>query len=183
MRYMNTARSLLLSILLLMSAAIVVCADDVDDRNDYDETARVARISLIAGDVSLQRAGTHKWEHAALNFPLVEGDRLATGADSHVEIQIDARNFVRVGAYATIDIVTLRAEGVALSLPEGTATVRLARFDHAREYFEIDAPKTTIAAELTGLYRLDVTKDGRVRVTARDGGRARLYSDTSGFTL
>ena len=184
MRYMNTARSLLLSILLLTSAAAAArAADDTDDRYDYDETARVARISLIAGDVSLQRAGTHKWERAALNFPLVEGDRLATGANSHVEIQIDARNFVRVGAYATLDVVTLRAEGVALSLPEGTATLRLARFDHEHEYFEIDAPKTTIAAELKGLYRLDVEKDGRVRVAARDGGRARVYSDTSGFVL
>ncbi|HEX8424001.1 MAG TPA: DUF6600 domain-containing protein, partial [Pyrinomonadaceae bacterium] len=120
---------------------------------------------------------------AALNLPLVEGDRLATGAGARVEIQIDARNFVRLGEYSTLDIVTLRDEGVALSVPEGTATLRLARFDNDREYFEIDAPKTTLAAEQKGAYRLDVAQNGNVRVTVREGGRARLYSETSGFTL
>ncbi|HEX8180462.1 MAG TPA: DUF6600 domain-containing protein [Pyrinomonadaceae bacterium] len=188
MSYKITARTLLLSILLLTllgltASARAAAASDDETTYDYDETARVARISLLSGDVSLRRAGTNKWEHAALNFPLVEGDRLATGPNSHVEVQIDARNFVRLGEYATLDLVTLRAEGVALSLPAGTATLRLARFDHDHEYFEIDAPKTTIAAEQRGLYRLDVAESGSVRVTVRDGARARLYSDTSGFTL
>lgn len=192
MRYKTLARSFL-SLLLLLTivhfAATLARAAADDDNNDdnysddYEETARVARISLLAGDVSLRRAGSDKWERAALNAPLVEGDRLATGASSRVEIQIDARNFVRVGEYATLDIVTLRDEGVALSLPEGTATLRLARFDHAHEYFEIDAPGTTIAAERTGLYRLDVEHDGKVRVSVRDSGLARIYSESSGFTL
>ena len=154
-----------------------------DDEDDYDEQARVVRISLLRGDVSLKRAGSKKWERATLNFPLVEGDRLATGSDSRVEIQIDAYNFVHLGEYSVLDVVTLRDEGIALSLAEGTASVRLARFDRDREYFEVDAPKTTMAAQQRGLYRLDVARSGSVRVTVRDGGRARIYSETSGFTL
>jgi hypothetical protein len=157
--------------------------DEEADDAGYEETARVVRVSMLRGDVSLRRAGSKNWEKAALNLPLVEGDRLATGADARLEIQIDARNFVRLGEYATLDIVTLREEGVALSVPEGTATLRLANFDKDREYFEIDAPKTTLAAEQKGSYRLDVAQNGNVRVTVRDGGRARLYSETSGFTL
>jgi hypothetical protein len=191
MRHRTLAHSFLSLLLLLtafhFAAQRARAADDNDDKyaddNGYEETARVARISLLAGDVSLRRAGSNKWERAALNTPLVEGDRLATGAASRVEIQIDSRNFVRVGEYSTVDVVTLRDAGVALSLPEGTATLRLARFDHAHEYFEIDAPGTTIAAEQKGLYRLDVDKDGKVRVAVREGGRARLYSESSGFTL
>ena len=154
-----------------------------DDDHDYEETARVARVSLLRGDVSLRRAGSQKWERAALNLPLVEGDRLATGSDARLEIQIDARNFIRLGEYATIDIITLREEGVALSVAEGTATLRLARFESGREYFEIDAPGSTIAAEKRGVYRLDVAQSSDVRVTVRDGGRARIYSESSGFTL
>lgn len=153
------------------------------DDYDYEETARVVRVSLIHGDVSLRRAGSKKWERATLNLPLVEGDRLATGQDSRIEIQIDSRNFVRVGEYATLDIVTLRNEGIALSLAEGTATVRLARFNRDHEYFEIDAPKTTVAAEKTGTYRLDVSSNGKVVVAVRNDGRARIYNETSGFTL
>jgi len=186
MRRSSLALPSLLSLLLLFTFSNFALASEDDryaDDDGYEETARVARVSLIRGDVSVRRAGSNKWERATLNLPLVEGDRLATGPDSHLEIQIDARNFIRVGEYATLDIVTLRDEGVALSLPEGTATLRLARFDREREYFEIDAPGSTVAAERAGLYRLDVTREGRVRVTVRDDGRARIYNENSGFTL
>jgi hypothetical protein len=157
--------------------------DEADDGDEYDVKARVVRISLITGDVNLKRSGNTDWERVRLNFALVEGDTIATDRDSRVEIQIDARNFVRLGSNSVLKIVTLRDEGVALSVVEGTASVRLAKFDHDHEYFEIDAPKTTLAAEKKGLYRIDVSREGRVRLSARDGGRARIYSDTSGFAL
>lgn len=165
----------------------VAAASDADVKpytDEYDVTARVARVSLLRGDVQLLRAGINqRWERATLNLPLVEGDTLATGHDAHVEIQVDARNFVRVGEDASLRLVTLRDEGIAFSLEAGTAIVRLARFDRDKEYFEMDGPKTTVAAERTGLYRMDVSPNGNVRVTVRDNGQARIYSDTSGFTL
>src|SRR6266576_602786 len=154
-----------------------------EEGDEYDVKARVVRISLITGDVNLKRKGNTDWERAKLNFPLVEGDTVSTDPDARVEIQIDARNFVRLGANSVLRIVTLRDEGVALSVVEGSASVRLAKFDRDKEYFEVDAPKTTLAAEKKGLYRIDVSREGRVRLTARDGGRARIYSETSGFAL
>jgi hypothetical protein len=173
---------LLLAALLSVAAPEARAADD-EYEDEYEEHARVCRISLLRGEVSLKRAGDPEWESAKLNLPLVEGDTLTTGRDSRLEIQIDARNFVRVGPDSALRVVTLREEGIALSLSEGTATLRLARFDADREYFEVDAPKTTMAAERSGLYRLDVAPSGTVRVTVRDEGRARIYSETSGFTL
>jgi hypothetical protein len=168
----------------LVSPIITRAADE--DPDEYDVKARVVRISLLTGEVNLKRNGNTDWERARLNSPLVEGDLISTGStdpESRVEIQIDARNFVRLGANSILRIVTLRAEGVALSLVEGTASLRLAEFDRDHEYFEVDAPKTTLAAEKSGLYRIDVGKDGHVRLTARDGGRARIYSEKSGFAL
>ncbi|HEX8722922.1 MAG TPA: DUF6600 domain-containing protein, partial [Pyrinomonadaceae bacterium] len=170
-----------LSFLLLLTPAARAADDTYDD--EYEEHARVLRVSLIKGEVSLKRAGEDEWETARLNAPLVEGDVLATGRDSRLEIQADARNFVRVGPDSVLKVVTLRDEGIAVSVSEGTATVRLARFDRDKEYFEVDAPGTTVAAEKAGLYRVDVERDGSVRVTVRDDGRARLYSQDSGFVL
>src|ERR1700741_3269701 len=178
--------SLVLSAFLLtfLSISITARADDDDDADDdYDVKARVVRISLIDGEVNLKRNGNEDFEPARLNYPLVEGDTVVTDRESRLEIQIDARNFVRLAANSTLRIVTLRDEGIALSVVEGTATVRLAKFDHTREYFEIDAPRTTMAAEKEGSYRIDVPRTGRVRLTVRDGGSARIYSDTSGFAL
>src|SRR5690242_6232113 len=176
--------SLLVFLLTFFSITITARAfDDDDDSDDYDVKDRVVRISLITGEVNLKRKGNQDWEPARLNYPLIEGDTIATDKESRMEIQIDARNFVRVAPGSVLRIVTLRDEGIALSVVEGTAIVRLVRFDRSREYFEVDAPRTTMAAEKPGVYRIDVPQDGRVRLTVRDGGSARIYSDTSGFTL
>src|SRR5678815_801600 len=174
--------SFLFLLLTVFSYNLTIRAAD-DEADDYDVKARVVRISLIAGEVTLKRNGNTDWERARLNFPLVEGDTIATDRDSRLELQFDGRNFVRLSSSSVLKIVTLRDEGVALSLIEGTAILRLSKFDHEKEYFEVDAPRTTMAAQKTGLYRIDAPREGRVRLTVRDGGRARIYSDTSGFIL
>src|SRR5918998_1688028 len=108
----------------------------------------------------------------------------AVRADDTEEEEYDeTARVVRVGGDSVLRVVSLREAGVAFSLSEGVATVRLARFDRDQEYFELDAPGTTLAAEERGVYRVDVSRDGRVRLAVRDGGRARIYSETSGFTL
>src|SRR5215212_2967494 len=137
---MRSARRLSTIVLLLfltLFTTIIVRAND-EEADQYDVKARVVRLSLISGDVSLKRKGNTDWERARLNFPLVEGDTVATDRGSRLEIQIDARNFVRLGSESTLKITALRDEGVALGLVEGTATVRLSRFDRKKEYFEID---------------------------------------------
>jgi hypothetical protein len=135
--------------LTVLFTAIPARAFDDDEPDDYDVKARVVRISLIGGEVNLKRVGNTDWERARLNFPLVEGDTIATDADSRLEIQIDARNFVRLGPSSALKILTLRDEGIALGVFEGTAVIRLARFDRQKEYFEIDAPHSTLAAAAT----------------------------------
>src|SRR3954467_6938885 len=114
-----TALLFLLSAMLLLTPAARAADDTYENDDEYEERARVLRVSLLKGEVSLKRAGNDEWEDARLNTPLVEGDVLSTGRDSRGEIQADARNFVRVGPDSVIKIVTLRDEGIALSLSEG----------------------------------------------------------------
>ena len=183
MRVSRQKTILLLSTFLLTLFSITVRADDNDDADDYDVKARVMRISTLDGGVNVKHSDTNDWEAAKLNYPLIEGDTVATTDNSKLEIQVDARNFIRLSGNSVLRIITLRDEGIAVSAVEGTVTVRLANFDRKRGYFEIDAPRSTLAAERNGLYRIDVPKNGRVRLTVREGGSARIYSDTSGFAL
>src|SRR6266403_4044241 len=69
----------------------------------------VACLSLIKGDVSAQRGDTGDWAAAALNQPLVSGDRISTGDGSQAELQLDHSNILRLGnnAQAKIAILTL----------------------------------------------------------------------------
>ena len=173
-----------------LCACTVAFGEPSDDTRDNYENLRVARITVARGDVQIRRAGQREWEEAAANVPLLEGDRLATGENSRVEIQLNNRNYLRVDENSLLQIVTLRNEGTAVSLPEGSVSLRLADFKRDREYFEIDAPDTTISAKKEGLYRVDAptndrrrNEDREVLVTITGGGEARVYTQNSGFSI
>lgn len=157
----------------------------VADDDVPDVTARVARISFISGDVEIRRIGGENWEKAALNLPIVEGDEITTNADARLEIQFSLYSHLRLNENSYLKVVNLKDEGIAVSLSQGTLNLRLAEFDKDRSYFEIDAPKTTVAVQRAGMYRVDSGKQGdsEIRVTAGEDGEARVYSDNAGFTL
>ena len=93
----------------------------LDDDADFpDTTSRVARISFIRGDVQIRRIGSTDWEKATLNLPIVEGDELATSGGSRLEIQFNNFSHLRLDENASLKIAVLRAEGIAVSLSQGT---------------------------------------------------------------
>ncbi len=161
-----------------------VFANFTDD--DIPEvTAKVARISFLRGDVQIRRAGSEDWERAVQNLPIVEGDEIATEANARLEIQFDTYRFLRLDENAYLTFTSLRDEGIAVSLPQGSLSVRILEFDDDSGFFEIDAPKTTIAVQRAGMYRVDAGSkdDAEIRVTVTNDGEARIYSESSGLTL
>ena len=87
---MRSPKLLPLAALLLLPLLLAPADARADDDDEYEEHTRVARVSLIRGEVSLKRAGDAEWEACKLNLALVEGDTLATGRDSRLEIPVDA---------------------------------------------------------------------------------------------
>ncbi|CAN5245088.1 hypothetical protein BH10ACI1_BH10ACI1_14980 [soil metagenome] len=156
-----------------------------DDEYTPQVTARVARITFLKGDVQIKRAGNESWEIAAQNLPLGEGDEITTSDEARIEIQFDSYNHLRLSENSYLKLTTLRDDGIAVSLPQGTLILRVSEFDKDKSFFEIDAPKTTLAVQQTGMYRVDAgdSKSTEVRVTATEKGEARIYSGNSGFTL
>lgn len=163
----------------------VFAAPDDEDRADY-ENARVARISFVRGDVQVRRADSREWEEVVPNLPLTAGDRVATGQDAIVEIQFDRDNYLRLAENSILKIVTLSDGGVAVGLPEGALSLRIGRYKKDREFFEIDAPETTVAIEREGLYRVDApaqTRSLELLLTVRDNGQARVYTENSAYAV
>ncbi len=157
----------------------------IDDENVPDVTARVARISFLAGEAQIRRAEGGDWEKATLNLPVVEGDEITTGADARLEIQFDNNQHLRLAENSYLKITNLKDGGIAVSLSVGTMIARITRYDKDRAFFEIDAPKTTIAVQKAGVYRIDAGQqsDTDIRVSVTENGEARVYSDNAGFTL
>lgn len=183
---MHSTKKILGAVLIFLPlfASLGVSAAVIDDEVP-EVTARVARISFIRGEAQIRRSGGEEWERASLNLPLVEGDEIATDPGGRVEIQFNSYTHIRLSENSYFKLGVLRDEGVAVSLPEGTLSLRIWEFDKNRTYFEIDAPKTTIAVQQAGEYRVDAGKPGdqEIRVTVTEQGEARVYTEASGFTV
>ncbi len=160
-------------------------AFETDDDYTPQVTARVARITFLNGDVQIKRNGVESWEKATNNLPLAEGDELTTSSDARLEIEFDNHNHLRLANNSYLKITTLRDGGIAVSLPQGTLNLRVSQFDKDSEFFEIDAPKTTVAVQKEGMYRIDSgdASSSEIRLTTTEKGEARIYSGNSGFTL
>lgn len=187
---MKPQKWLLTAIIALAAVVSAFGVTYVEDDTMPEVRDRVARISVMQGDVQIKRADSDEWEAAAANLPLVEGDEIATGEKARVEIQFENDKFARIDENSYVKIANLNYSGIALSLSQGSLQVSLlGSADRAedetvevQEYFEVDAPRTTVAFLQPGSYRIDAGAN-EVRVTVPGEGEARIYSAESGFTL
>src|ERR1019366_7858782 len=83
--------------------------------------AGVARISLIHGDVSTQRGDTSSWSAAALNAPVLAGDRVSTGDKARTEVQLDYANMLRLAEHSQANITSLTRSQIQIQLGRGMA--------------------------------------------------------------
>jgi uncharacterized protein DUF6600/FecR-like protein len=125
-----------------------------------DISPGVARISLIQGDVATQRGDTGDWAAAALNQPLVGGDRISTGDNSKAEAQLDHANILRLGDNSQAKIATLervqnqRAQ-IQVQIWQGLAYYTI--FKDSEAEVEMDTPNAAIRPTSDGVYRVEVT--------------------------
>ncbi len=130
-------------------------------RAQADISPGVARLSLIQGDVSTQRGDTEEWAAAALNQPLVGGDRVSTGDNSKLELQLDHGNILRLGNHSLLKIATVervqnqRAQ-IQVQIWQGLAYYSV--FKDSDAEVEIDTPNAAIRPTTKdGVYRIEVT--------------------------
>ena len=127
----------------------------------------VARISLINGDVSVQRGDSGDWVAAAINAPLVVNDNLLTGAASRAEIQFDYANMLRLSSNAEVQLSELENRRYQVQVSRGTVTLSVLRDSDAD--IEVDTPNVSVRPVKRGEYRITVGEDGQSELTVRSG--------------
>src|ERR1700730_2902770 len=126
-----------------------------------DISPGVARLSLIQGGVSTQRGDTEEWAAAALNQPLVGGDRVSTGDNSKAELQLDHGKILRLGNHSLVKIATVeRVQNergqIQVQIWQGLAYYSV--FKDSDAEVEIDTPNAAIRpTSKDGVYRIEVT--------------------------
>jgi hypothetical protein len=159
---------------------------------------RVARISLIEGEVSYQRANDSKtdWFDATLNLPLDESDQLYSGPDGRAEIQLSGRNVVRIDRHTNLRFTQFNTGTVQFALPIGVAYFRVDSLDKRQfhvvdandpgandpVYFEVDTPTVAVTFVKEGNYRINVRDDGTTEVIVRRG-QAEVYNQEIGTVV
>ncbi|MDZ7640179.1 MAG: DUF6600 domain-containing protein [Bryobacterales bacterium] len=133
----------------------------------------VARVSFLRGDVTIQRGDSGDLTEAAINAPLVSGDRILTGPGSRAEVQFDYGHFARMAPNAEVRMQELRPERYLIAVAEGT--VSFSRVDDAESEVEINTPSISVRPARRGNYRISVLPDGTTEITVRDG-QAEIFS-------
>jgi hypothetical protein len=153
---------------LAIAAPLAAAAqDDSAARSSAADGTGVARLSIIDGNVAVQRGDSGNSLSAAPNTPLLGGDYVTTGDSSRAEIQLDGYAHVRLDGDVQLRFTHLDTTERSLQLAAGTVELRL--LDGPDAVTTIDTPSIAIAARSGGRYRVSVTPDGQTRVTVRSG--------------
>ena len=132
-----------------------------------DESRGVARLSLMNGDVSVQRADSGDWVAGALNAPLLAEDRIATGPTSRAEVQFDYFHRVRIAPDSEVRLAELESRRYLLQVARGTVTFTALPGGDAQ--VEVSTPGAAVRPVDHGNYRVTVLPDGTAEITVRSG--------------
>ncbi len=159
------------ALLVLLALGASAAASREDDHADDGMRQSLARLAWLEGDVSVARGESpDDWRPGSVNAPMTTGDRVRVGKGGHVEIQL--RGVVLFLAPGTeLAFSSLARDARSLVVSSGAATVRVSEHRGAGEV-ELATPNVSVALELPGVYRIDVSTsgDGSIRVAR---GRAR----------
>jgi hypothetical protein len=128
----------------------------------------VGRISMIHGDVSTQRGDSGTWSAVVLNQPVMNGDKVSTGAGGRAEVQLDFANILRLGSNAQVNIANFTKKYIQIQVAQGL--VNYSVFGESETEPEIDTPNVAVhPAHLDGVFRIEVRPDGDTIVIVRKG--------------
>lgn len=163
--------------LCLMLMTITVSAQE--------RAIRVARVSLVEGDVNFQRSQDKRdeWFEATPNLPLDENDQVYTSSNGRTEIQLTGGNVVRLTRDTNLKITQFNNATMQFALSIGTATFRIGNLDKRKLqtvdasqadndqpiYFEVDSPVVAMTLLREGTYRINVADDGTTELIVRRG--------------
>lgn len=159
-------------------------------RAQDDPPGRVGRIAAVQGEAQVFDADEGRWVAAVPNRPFTDQDRIATGADGRVELQIGSTT-LRLAGGTEVEATRLDDEGMQFALLRGSVALRLRAAQIAAET-EIVTPEGRFTPLRAGLYRVDrrdQTSTGSVwrgelgssardlRLTLQPGERAEVWFD------
>lgn len=151
----------------------------IGQSSNADPALGVARLSVVNGDVAMQRGDSGDSIAATVNMPLVEGDALELRGASRAEVQLSRGNFVRASGDAEIHFLGLASQRFRIHLPHGTAMY--SELEGSEADIDIETPLVAIRPMKPGRYRISVTPASTIVAVRR--GEAEIAFEHSTTTV
>jgi hypothetical protein len=119
-----------------------------------DPPSQVARISVLAGNVSVEPASVNQFSAAEANYPLTTGDRLYADVGSNAELQTD-QLAVRLGQQTDLTVTAMTDTLAQFGLASGSVHLRSFGLD-PNATVELDTPNVAVTVLQAGDVRVDV---------------------------
>jgi hypothetical protein len=146
-----------------------------------DAPARVGRISLLSGPVTLTDFAADEESDASLNWPLTSQQRLTTGRLGRAEVRIGSTS-LRLDGDSVLDFNRIDDEVIQVTLQHGSAALRVKNREQLRE-IDFLTPRERVILEDVGRYRIDVDRTAGVSAITVNVGSARVVSGRTNFVV
>jgi hypothetical protein len=146
-----------------------------------DPPSRVARLSLMEGDVSIAPAGTDEWAQAVLNRPLTSGDRIWVDGDGRAELQVGSAT-IHLSGGTTFSFLDLDDESLRMSVTDGAISIRVRR-KLEREVIEVSTPNAVVALLHPGEYSVEINDTGNQTTVRTRSGESQVRGDDGTYLV
>src|SRR6185437_7219600 len=164
---------------LLVSAG--VCSQTPPADADSDPPARVGRMSYLNGAVSYSPAGNDEWVEAAVNRPIVTGDRLWADNGARAEVSVNDSAWW-LGEQTSVTVSNLDDRIVQLQLQQGTLDFHVRQLPSGN-IVEVDTPNLAFSVTRPGRYRIEVDpQNSATSVVVRSGG-GEVYGESASYVV
>ena len=151
-------------------ASVLAAAAFADDEVVVDPPDRVARVSFVAGAVSLLAAGADEWVDATLNRPLTNGDKLWVDRDARAELQIGPAT-IHLDENSGFSFVALDDDVLQANLSDGAMAIEV-RSIEPHERIEVDTPNAAVVLPQAGDYTISTEASGDRTIVKSHAGEA-----------
>ncbi|HET7664205.1 MAG TPA: DUF6600 domain-containing protein [Rhodanobacteraceae bacterium] len=146
-----------------------------------DPPDRVARVAYVAGEAGLLPDGADQWRSVDVNRPLTTGDRLSTGADARLELDL-GDTAMRLAGNTDLGFLQMDDWQTRASLTHGMLQLNVRVLPDGEDY-EIDTPQVAVVVDRPATLRVDLGEGDATVVSVREGSAVIYGSDGARQTL
>jgi len=155
---------------LLLSTSILAQARKPMPRGEMDKyviSAKAGVVNLVEGDAQVFRAQPFAVPDTLISGDeLQNGDTVRTGTTGRAEILLNPGCYLRLGAESAFVFLFDSATNDRLKLIQGSAVLEASAVDGP---ITIDTPKGHFEIARDGIYRFNISPDGKAEVAVRKG--------------